>query len=160
MCPLLNPKQNSHPFWAGWVFAVPAHHVKAYRASIAWAFHPRYCTQPSFALQNYNVISLFLLTNILNASATIPVLMGLWRGKLAHRIITPASVLFGCILGLMSVIVYGVIQAPHWGLSTNEALHTIFLGKLTLPLDNSPKLQWKPNPVFNEQITLCAARNV
>ena len=79
-------------------------------------------------MQNYNVISLFLLTNILNASAAIPVLMGLWRGRLAQRIITPASCLFGCILGLVSVIVYAVIQAPHWGLSNNEALHSVFLG--------------------------------
>ena len=84
-------------------------------------------------LQNYNVISLFLLTNILNASATIPILMGLWRGKLAYRIITPASALFGCILGLISVIVYAILQAPHWGVSNNEALHSVFLGELIRP---------------------------
>ena len=88
------------------------------------------CTDECGIVQNYNVISLFLLTNILNASATIPILMGLWRGKLAYRIITPASALFGCILGLISVIVYAILQAPHWGLSNNEALHTVFLGKL------------------------------
>lgn len=54
--------------------------------------------------------------------------MGLWRGKLAQRLITPASALFGCILGLISVIVYAIIQAPHWGVSNNEALHSVFLG--------------------------------
>ena len=55
-------------------------------------------------LQDYNVISLFLLTNILNTTATIPILLGLWRGPLAQRVITPASALFGCLLGRAFVV--------------------------------------------------------
>ena len=84
-------------------------------------------------LQNYNVISLFLLTNLLNATATIPILAGLWQGRLAQRIVTPASALFGCVLGMISLIVYGAIQAPHWGMTVAQALHTIFLGPHSHP---------------------------
>ena len=81
-------------------------------------------------LQNYNVISLFLLTNILNATAAIPILLGLWRGPLAQKIITPASALFGCLLAIAAVVVYGILQAPHWGISQALALHRVFLGKV------------------------------
>ena len=102
---------------------------------------PKFCREticcPSFdqdcCLQNYNVISLFLLTNLLNATATIPILAGLWQGPLAQRIVTPASALFGCVLGMVSLIVYGAIQAPHWGMTVAQALHTIFLGAHSHP---------------------------
>lgn len=81
-------------------------------------------------LQDYNVISLFLLCNLLNATATIPVLLGLWRGPLAQRVVTPASCLFGCVLAMVAVIVYGVLQAPHWHMSVDAALHSVFLGDI------------------------------
>ena len=81
-------------------------------------------------LQNYNVINLFLMTNILNSTAAIPVMLGLAQGKLAYRIVTPASVLCGCLSGLLAVIVYGVIRAPGWGLAAADGIHEVFLGLL------------------------------
>ena len=68
------------------------------------------------------------MTNILNSTAAIPVMVGLAQSKLAYRLVTPASVLCGCISGLLGVIVYGVIRAPGWGLSAADGIHEVFLG--------------------------------
>ena len=84
------------------------------------------------AVQNYNVINLFLMTNILNSTAAIPVMLGLLRGELAYRLVTPASVLCGCLTGLLSVILYGVVQASHWGVSKADGIHRVFLGRVDI----------------------------
>lgn len=83
-------------------------------------------------LQGYGIINLFLLANLITSTATLPVLSGLITTRWAHRVITPATMLFGCWLGFTSLVVYGRIQQPHWALqkgtplSLSGALHIVF----------------------------------
>lgn len=79
-------------------------------------------------LQGYGIINLFLLSNLVTTTSTLPVLLGLLEGPVIQRIITPLSALFGCFFSFVSLIVWAYCMAPSWGLSFNDVSgHALFL---------------------------------
>ena len=84
-------------------------------------------------LQSYNIISLYLLGNLVTTTHTLPILFGLIPGKWAERIVTPFTAIFGCWVGFAAVVVYAALQRHSWGLSLSAALHQVST-QLHLPL--------------------------
>ncbi|KAK9712816.1 hypothetical protein K7432_006888 [Basidiobolus ranarum] len=60
------------------------------------------------SLKGYQVMNLFLLSNLVTTCFILPVFMGLWQGPGRHMINT-VSVFIGCFSGFASVMVYGTI---------------------------------------------------
>ena len=106
-------------------------------------------------LQGYGIINLFLLANLITTTSTLPVLAGLITHRWAHRLVTPATMLFGCLLGFVSLIVYARIQQPHWGLSLSGALHNVFIESYDWP-PFILALGKPPHPrVLTQRLTIC-----
>lgn len=57
------------------------------------------------AFQGYSVLRIFLIADLLCATALVPVLLGLWRRA------TPAAALAGCVAGLVGAALPGGIEA-------------------------------------------------
>ena len=58
--------------------------------------------------QGYNIISLYLITNLLTTCFVIPLCLGLF--KTFDKYVSESSVFFGCLFSLLSVMVQGYIQ--------------------------------------------------
>lgn len=71
-------------------------------------------------LQGYGIINLFLLSNLVTTTSTLPVLLGLLEGRRATRIVTPASALFGCWFAFAALLVWAAAMASTWGLSISD----------------------------------------
>ncbi|KAK9858885.1 hypothetical protein WJX84_001389 [Apatococcus fuscideae] len=78
------------------------------------------------SLQSYNIISLYLLGNLVTTTHTLPIIAGLIPGKWAERIVTPFTAIFGCWVGFAAVVVYAALRRHSWGLSLSAALHQVF----------------------------------
>lgn len=78
-------------------------------------------------LQGYDMLKMFLLTSLLTCTSTLPILAGLLRGDVASRLVTPVSVLFGCVFSFVSLLFWGIYQSQHMGLSYKDAMHHVFL---------------------------------
>eukprot|EP00897_Mesotaenium_endlicherianum_P008970 jgi/Mesen1/8100/ME000434S07345 len=78
------------------------------------------------SLQGYNILQLFLLANLITTTSTIPLLLGLVRGRAVQRIVTPFSMLSGCALGLASIFAWAEIHRPA-DVSYSQYLHDTFL---------------------------------
>lgn len=77
------------------------------------------------SLQGYNILQLFLLANLITTTSTIPVLLGLLPGRAAQKVVTPFSVVAGCLTGLAAVFVWA-LRRPA-GVSYSSSLHSAFL---------------------------------
>ena len=71
-------------------------------------------------LQGYGIINLFLLANLVTTTSTLPVLLGLFEGPLARRIVTPFSMLSGCWISFASLVVWAKIQAAPNGMTFSD----------------------------------------
>lgn len=80
-------------------------------------------------MQGYGIINLFLLANLVTATSTLPVLLGLLEGPVAERIFTPLSVLFGCWFSFASLVVWAYLLAPSQGLSFTEVGYPVLLSQ-------------------------------
>jgi Na+/proline symporter len=60
------------------------------------------------ALEGISVLRIFLVADLLCATAVIPVLLGFWKRM------TPLSAISGCIAGLIGAVVPGWIETGDW----------------------------------------------
>jgi Na+/proline symporter len=60
------------------------------------------------ALEGISVLRIFLVADLLCATAVIPVLLGFWKKM------TPLSAIAGCIAGLFGAVVPGWIETGDW----------------------------------------------
>jgi Na+/proline symporter len=60
------------------------------------------------ALEGVSVLRIFLVADLLCATAVIPVLLGFWKRM------TPFSAIAGCIAGLIGAVVPGWIETDNW----------------------------------------------
>ena len=58
------------------------------------------------SLLDLNILSLFLVGNIINTATWMPVLAGLIPGELARHLITPVAAVAGSLSGVLSVLVW------------------------------------------------------
>ncbi len=84
-------------------------------------------------MQSYNIISLYLLGNLVTTTHTLPILFGLIPGRWTERIVTPFTAIFGCWVGFAAVVVYAALKRHSWGLSLSAALHQVCLDGALLP---------------------------
>jgi Na+/proline symporter len=61
------------------------------------------------SLQGLSVLRLFLIADLLCATAVVPVLLGLW-----HRM-TPTAAVMGCLAGLVGAVLPGWVSGGHIG---------------------------------------------
>ena len=80
-------------------------------------------TQSCCAVQGYPILNLFLLANLMTTTSTLPVLLGLLDGRIASRLFTPLSALFGCWFSFAAIVVYGRIMLADWGGSMSDVSH-------------------------------------
>ncbi|KAI9294533.1 hypothetical protein K502DRAFT_342359 [Neoconidiobolus thromboides FSU 785] len=80
------------------------------------------------SLQNYPVINLFLIGNVITSTSALPMLLGLWDG--GYNIVTGASVVFGSLFSLISVMVYGIITMDG---DANKGLNFVFFESYDYP---------------------------
>ncbi|KAK9797380.1 hypothetical protein WJX73_007847 [Symbiochloris irregularis] len=85
------------------------------------------------SLQGYNILNLFLLANLITTTSTLPVLAGLIKHPWAHRIVTPATMLFGCWLSFASLCIWSKAKAADWHLTTAQAIHKTFFENYDWP---------------------------
>ncbi|KAK9811347.1 hypothetical protein WJX72_002216 [[Myrmecia] bisecta] len=85
------------------------------------------------SLQSYNIISLFLIANLVTTTSTLPLLAGLLRGYWARRIVTSFSMLSGCALGLTSLFVWAKCSQKETELTYSAALHRTFFEAYDYP---------------------------
>ena len=76
-------------------------------------------------MQGYGILNLFLLANLITTTSSVPVLLGLWQHRWANYLVTPFSVLSGCVLSFFSLVVYAAIRKGGWGLSMAGAMHMV-----------------------------------
>ena len=84
-------------------------------------------------MQGYGILNLFLLANLVTTTSSIPILLGLWRGKGAKYLVTSFTVLSGCVISFFSLIVYSAIRKGGWGVSMSQAVHTVFFEAYDYP---------------------------
>lgn len=60
------------------------------------------------ALQGVSVLRIFLVADLLCATAVVPVLLGFWKRM------TPLSAITGCVAGLVGAVVPGWIETGNW----------------------------------------------
>ncbi|KAK9721735.1 hypothetical protein K7432_003202 [Basidiobolus ranarum] len=80
------------------------------------------------ALGGYPVLNLYLLANLVATCCALPVLLGVSRRVKDY--VTPGSVLFGCLTGFFSILVYGYFKMDHQVL---QGLHFCFFVSYNYP---------------------------
>ncbi|ORY01395.1 hypothetical protein K493DRAFT_298399 [Basidiobolus meristosporus CBS 931.73] len=80
------------------------------------------------SLKGYQVMNLFLLSNLVTTCFILPVFMGLWEGRGRHMVNT-ASVLIGCMSGFGSVMVYGTLVKGN----LRDGMYYTFFAGYTYP---------------------------
>ncbi|KAK9712785.1 hypothetical protein K7432_006915 [Basidiobolus ranarum] len=80
------------------------------------------------SLKGYQVIDLFLLSNLVTTCFILPIFSGLWEGPGRHMVNT-ASVLIGCVSGFASVMVYGTIVKGN----LSDGMHFTFFEGYDFP---------------------------
>ncbi|KAK9858888.1 hypothetical protein WJX84_006937, partial [Apatococcus fuscideae] len=85
------------------------------------------------SLQGYNIISLYVLGNLVVSTHTLPIIAGLIPGRWAERIVTPFTAICGCWVGFAAVVIYAALRRYDWGLSLSAALHQVFFEPFDWP---------------------------
>ncbi|TPX69926.1 hypothetical protein SpCBS45565_g02087 [Spizellomyces sp. 'palustris'] len=76
------------------------------------------------ALQGYNINQLYLITNMVTSTSTLPLLLGLVRPLEGY--VHGRSVLFGCIFSLFSVATYGSIKMGNFADGVREYFYLVY----------------------------------